>query len=311
MKAIFTTFPIAAALDRAAGKFIADLVREESNQEQSLPLAWVPTNEMQEALLAPDLWQPTVAALDHLSADELAYIASWKAEDINEFLRREKFEIQLNPWPVDHVTFGMAGMIKLLRHWVKTGEDDYTVGKWKKAFRLEDGLRFFNYGVEGETGVAIQTREGDWVHIVRAPSALSHFALIRYAMQTTVRAKHSDRYTGVILPQWEFQQKVDVTDLIGLNTTDAAKNPWRLSQALFEGKSGFGPAGMSFKAAFAAAAMRGGGPVNKPHTGDLVVDYPLVASIWRPKVQVPLGVVMVEPEDFSGTNVFIDGRNDW
>jgi hypothetical protein len=310
MKAIFSTFPIVAALDRAAGTFVSDIVLQEKNLKQQLPLVWVPKNEMQESLLAPDLWQTTVSALDKLSTDELMYTASWRAEDINEFLRREKFNIQLDSWPDDHMSFGIAGILKLLCHWMQPGERDYEVGKRSKAFRLHDYLRFFDYGVSGETGVAIQTRNGDWVHIVHAPRSLSDFALVRYAVETTKKAKRIDRYPGVILPQWEFKQRVDV-DLVGLNTTDAAKNFWWLTQALFEGKSGFGPEGMSFKAAFAAGATRGISLVKKPHEGDLVVDYPLIASIWRPSAgaQIPLGVVAIDPEDFSETDVSIDGRD--
>ncbi len=309
MKSIFTTFPIVVALDRAAGKFIADLVREEARCEQPLPLTWNAKNQMQNDLLAPDLWVPTVAAFDKLTADELASVASWNADVINEFLRREKFEIQLQPWPPDRKTFGIAGKIKLRGHWTQQGDKGYTVASRKKAFRLDRGLRFFDYGVRGETGVAIPTREGDWVHIVRAPSALSHFDLIRYAMQTTKNAKPSTRYKGVILPQWSFQEKVDVSGLIGLNTIDAADNHWKLVQALMEGKSAFGLDGMSFKAAFAAAVLRESMMIGKePRPGDLVVDYPLVMSIWRTNVQLPLGAVMIEPDDFSDVDITIEDK---
>jgi len=204
MKSIFTTFPIAAALDRAAGEFIADLVRKEANGEQPLPLIWNASTEMQEMLLPPDLWGPTVSAFDKLTSDELSSVASWKAEVVNEFLRREKFEIQLDPWPLDHKTFGIAGRIKLLGHWTQRGEKGYSVAKYKKAFRLDRGLRFFDYGSHNETGVAILTGEGDSVHIVRAPHVMSHFQLIRYARDTTLKSKLSTRYTGAILPQWQL-----------------------------------------------------------------------------------------------------------
>lgn len=307
MKSIFTTFPIAAALDGAAGKFIADLVLEEVAGRQPLPLIWNASNKMQEMLLAPDLWVPTVAAFGKLTSDELASVASWNADDINAFLRREKFEIQLSPWPLDRKTFGIAGLIKLLGHWTQRGDKGYHVAVYKKAFRLDRGLRFFDYGAHGETGVAIPTAEGDWVHIVRAHKAMSHFELIRYAMDTTKKSKLSTRYTGAILPQWSFQEKVDVSELIGLNTVDVADNHWRLVQALMEGKSAFGLDGMSFKAAFAAAVYREAFMKKRePQPTDLVVDYPLVMSIWRAGVQIPLGAVMIEPKDFSDEDITVE-----
>ena len=311
---IFTTFPIVAALDRAAGKFVAELVNEEAGLNQRLPLIWQVHNSVQADLLAKDLWWPTVNGLDKLTAQELAWVASWDAKDVNNFLHREEFDIQLDPWPLDRKTFGIAGLIKLLLHWTQPGSKGYIVADGKKAFRLDQGLHYFETGFG--VGVAIPTREGDWVHIVPAPAlTVSNFELLRYAMQTTWEAtdffgdKKEPSYTGVILPQWSFQQEVDVTGLIGLSTTDAADNHWRLVQALMQGKSAFGLDGTSFKAAFAAAAKRESCMSKmEPGPGDLVVDWPLVMSIWKPGVHLPLGAVMVEPEEFADEDVVVENR---
>lgn len=301
MRAIFSTFPIVAALQHATARIL-----NSGNRLGDGHRLWHAQNRMQQELLDPAIWVPTADALRNLSDEELAYIASWKAQDINDFLKAAGFDIQLEPWPDNHRTFGMAGMIKLLCHFKEYGEHGYVVNNWKKAFRLSAGLRFFDYGVANETGVAIPTREGDWVHIVRAPSVLSHFALVRYALETSQNVTSTHRYSGVVLPQWEFAMQVDVGSLLGLSATNPLGTTWRLCQALFEGRSSFGPDGISFKAAFAAAAEKGLSATKKPHDGDLIVDYPLVASLWRPRVRMPLGVVMIEPSFFSDVDVKID-----
>ncbi len=309
-RSLFTSFPILAALQEA-DKFIAGVLWEEKQVRPEGPLQWVASNDMQAALIGPRIWGQTLAALAGFAEGEMSSIADWDVEVINAFLRGEEFEIQLRPWPKeDRLTFGIAAIIKLLREWRVRGEEGYKVVDWRKAFRLgapaaQGGVEF--YRASGEVVVRIPTKvRGDYVCVTKASEPKTHFDLLFFCMDTRSAMEPTDEFTGAILPNWTFQEEVDVSDLINLRTEDAVGQPWWLAQALMEGKSAFCAEGISFKAAFAAAVMLGGSRPKEPGPRDHVVDYDLVMWIDREDVPVPLGAVYVATDEFSQTDVRLE-----
>lgn len=309
-RALFTSFPIVAALQEADA-FIANVLWEERGVRPEEPLQWIADNDVQTALIGPRIWDPTLAALAGFAEGEMSSVASWDVEVINTFLRREEFEIQLRPWlKGDRLTFGIAAIIKLLREWCVRGETGYKVVNWRKAFRLgapvaQGGVEF--YRASGEVVVRIPTKvHGDCVCVTKASEPKTHFDLLFFCMDAQDAMEPTDEFTGAILPNWSFQEEVDVSDLINLWTEDAVGQPWWLAQALMEGKSAFCAEGISFKAAFAAAVMRGGSWPKEPEPRDHIVDYNLVMWIDREGVPVPLGAVYVETDEFSQTDVHLE-----
>lgn len=306
--ALFSSFPVVEAL-RGADKFIGEVVREENGVTQNLPLQWRATRgkHLQFDLIDTNYWDPTVRALAGFGPDELSAVAHWDVEFINRFLRKAGYDIQLSPWnSEDRRTFGIAAQIKLQRHWRTPGVTGYYLNDWRSAFRLDQqraGVEFFK-SRDNRVVVRIPTSvRSDYVCVTSAPYMKTHFALLELCMKAQDRMTPYDKFRGVILPNWAFQQEVDVTGLIGLCAEDATGQTWRLVQALMEGSSTFCAAGTSFKAAFAAAVGRESAhPQREPQTDDHIADYDLAMWIMRDGVMVPLSAVYVAKSEFSQTD---------
>lgn len=306
--ALFSSLPIVAAL-LEANTFIGDVLWEERRLRQSTPLKWNPLrgNTLQQDLVRRAFWGPSQRALTRLAPDELSAFAHWDPDVINKSLRDAGFEIQLDPWnPSDRMTFGIVGIIKLLRKWLVPGETGYFVNKWNSAFRLDaerGRIEFYLYDAN-QVVIRITTQvPGDYVYVTRAPYAKSHFGLLESCRHVQRGMLPYHRPTGVILPNWSFTQEVDVSRLVGLNTTDQGGKVWRLVQALMEGGSTFCAEGTSFKAAFAAAVSKEiAFSAKEPKPDDHIVDYDLMMWIGRDGVDIPLGAVYVMKREFSYTD---------
>lgn len=294
MATLFTSVPIVQALGPQVEEYLGSEISWRAGSQK-----------LQHQLLDPTLWKIALEACGLVGEDELVSIAAPDAETINAFLAKHKIQVRLNPWN-DPNTFGVAAVIKLLLKWLNDHPDsEYKIKGSKVAFRLASehslgGVNFYRNGV-GEVVVEIPTTSarGYKVYVTKAVASLSHFELI-YACMDAVRTLHAtSEYSGVILPQFTFSDKPDVSGLVRMGGLAGNGQYWYIAQAVMGGDATFGPSGFLFRAGFAAAVRKGLSPVAKPSPKDYVVDHDVYVWIQHPQSPLPLGAVYVPLSEFA------------
>ncbi|MBU0708299.1 hypothetical protein KJ596_00945 [Patescibacteria group bacterium] len=307
---LFSPVPIYHGLGPVATRFVARIVLEEAGLIQG-ELSWLPGNPPTDfQMQLANFWPYMAEAYADVAESEMDAVISWDVGEVNRVLRDEwGCNIQLDAVPApDRWVLYLAALVQFVRRWRDIGVEGYGLPHPlnTKAFALTaetHGVKFSSY--DGNPVVLIPSQEGGWVLLTRARAPLSRFALYSRIIDIWAGQERGDAYPGVVLPYWKFEhQEVDVADLCGLATIDAASFLWWLVQAKMECECAFGIDGTSFKAAFAAAAMRGMSQPKDP--GDYhVMDYDLYYGIVSPRGYV-VASAYVPTDAFSATKVALD-----
>ena len=308
---LFSPIPIYHGLGPVATGFVDGILAKEKNLRQETLLSWrpgEPPTALQQQLVA--WWAYMGQAHAEVDPEEMDAVASWNVIEVNRTLKEWGCNIQLDPQPApDKWVFYLAALAQFTRHWMSLGTPGYWLPEARrKAFALTEthGVKFGNYG--DFPVVIIPVQEGGWVFLTKATEPLSRFDLYGKCLTIWEGREQGDGFPGVVLPYWEIEHlEVDVADLCGLTTNDASDQDWWISQALMECDCSFGLDGTFFKAAFAAAMMRGGSRAKDPGNYH-VVDYDVYYGIVSPKGHV-IASAYVPTDVFSHARVALDRKH--
>jgi len=261
---------------------------------------WRSVNPMQERFLKEFF---TPARAESLSIAEIESIASFTAADINSFLHKRGFKIELPPFQSNGRVkeFGIASVLDLLVNWLKPGSATTLKGQDEQTYpaaRLKTEVSSFYQATNHTYPIAqLKTTSDNLVCITRMDHALANFELLTYARQLADSLKPIYDYDAVVFPMVDLTQEVDVGWLINLETTSANGEPVKISQAVQETKLTMNEKGARAQSAFAgtvavALAYR----VPKP---DLLIDGPFLIWFQRPGLSEPLFVGYITETDWK------------
>lgn len=240
-------------------------------------------------------------------------IASEKASEINEFLRKHKFDISLDDFPPPPPRrFGAASVMDVLVHWLVPGEDTKLKAQDNNVYsavNMKESELVSLFKSEMVTGpvVKLQTKSCDYsVGIVvpdRAP--VDGFALLDFVQN--VRAPYSSvemllqsypkiayEYEGVIFPKVDLDQKVDISWLKGMiyNQTPG----WEIEEALQQTKFKMNEMGAHAKSAVVVRFVALGMHMPKE---PYVIDRPFITWIEKEGLSVPLFAGYINYSDWK------------
>ena len=234
---------------------------------------------------------------------EIESIAAFQAEEINHFLSKRGFKIKLPPFAhnAKWKEFGVASVLDLLVQWLKLGTATTLKalnGQSYPAAHQGMEVSSFYQGTEHGYPVAqLKTKSNDVVYMTRLDHALADFELLHYAHQVTSSLKPIHDYGGVLFPMVDLKQEIDVSWLIGLESTDAEGLPVKIAQALQETHLALNEKGAHAKSAFATTIARAS--VFMPPKPDLLIDGPFLIWFQRPGLSEPLFVGYMTEEDWK------------
>lgn len=318
MKSVaFDVTALTKALNEAVG-FITDLVFAESGLKPIEPMKWVAHNGMQNMLVRK--YQAVSADLKNLP--ELQAWAKKTAEELNKILEEHHFSIRLDPWQESRDRFGVVAIYDITIEWLVTGQTDIpnTHDKYwlpvsnKPAFRLaadDAQLQFFR--IDGNVVLKIPGKvKGDFLCLTIADRPLEDFELLGKAERLRARmarAVQIDDFAGAVLPNIVFDtgtEGIDISWLVGLETTDAFGGSWEVIQAKMQAKFAMGPKGARARVAV-AIGMRFLSIVMEPPKRDYIADHDLVIWMERDGVSSePFFVTYVPKDEFADHTVGLD-----
>lgn len=278
-----TIFPIVAALDKA-------------DDELGKGRVWHEKNPIQKIFL------PLFTSLRDVARGlkEIQSICSKKAEVLNQFLADRGFQIKLDPFkePTD---FGTASVLDVLVEWLEEGHvTQITSGRDGKsvypAVALTNSVTFAAATGHNEPIVVVHTKSGDTV-CMTIGDRLEGFDLLNKI--NTLRAGMTPNYdyNGVLFPQVDLDQEVDIDWLKQLWTNAEDGYDYEVTQALQQTKFRMNEKGARAQSAVAVGISRCTSmqPVRPP----VYIDKPFLVWIERPGLDQPLFTGWISEENWK------------
>lgn len=212
-------------------------------------------NCLQEQLL--HLFANRGELLSILNGEEFAACASREVSVVNEFLRANSFDIQLEE---DSGGVAVASFVRLLMKWREPGTKDSIRaidGNYYPGAKLENGFTVFQLD-DGSEFLSVETQSGDNVCMMIAKEPLEGFELLAAtsAISFAPRTRISD-YDHAIIPMIDLDDKPDLSYMLGMNTTGQDGRPCIITQALQQTRIKQNELGAKAESAAAMFATRG------------------------------------------------------
>jgi hypothetical protein len=228
--------------------------------------------------------------------DVLKQMAHKEAKVINQWLRDHGFNIELQNRETPN-SFCVASILDVLVKWLKVGEETVIIGRSKS----DDGQekRYPAVKLKGEnSGVTILTGDGQPMAVIRTknnservcmrmldnecPTGPLVIADILKNMPNDLSRDSS--YDSVTFPMIDYDQKVDISWLVGLQTGDRPDD-YYVSEAVQQTKFRMNEIGA--RAQSGAAMMVYSRSIEMPKR-TLVMDKPFLLWIERGDIKLPL-----------------------
>ncbi len=199
---------------------------------------WTPINVQQRQLIE-EFRDEVIQLVGALSDEEIKGAASRDIEEINAFLRRHNFDIQLDA--IAPRSFGVAALFKVVVEWKVPGERDWLCSQGDEndyeAARLCAGYRCFTCAEHPHPVVALQTRTDDTVFLTKAGSDLPDgLDLLHYAHRLHTAEPSGVRFDQVIFPVTEYDECVDISWLLNMQLEFSPQEILSIEQALQQTK---------------------------------------------------------------------------
>ncbi len=227
---------------------------------------------------------------------EIESIASYMAGEINEFLAKRGFSIQLDSFAPSE--FGVAAVLDLMVKWGLKGDKIQITTPDNKTYPgvyLKKGVQFFNaYGDHTEPIAKIGTQTDDEVFMTMIDKVPDGLDLIKFAAKLISQLKYIDRdnLEGLQFPMINFTNYPDLSWLLGMATTGKDGAPAWISQAKQQTKLRMNEIGARVQDAVAVAVKRCMVVPKKP----LIINKPFLCIFTRPGLKFPLAVFHLEPD---------------
>ncbi len=237
---------------------------------------------------------------------EMRSVSSRSADEINLFLRREGFNIQLDQFEPNE--FGMASILDLILEWVREGTRksiiEYGTGKEYPAgarIGLEsDNLKFYKSSAYEFPIAELKTRDArDRVFLTIAPRApVDAFDLMAMVDNIRSNKKPHHEFGGIHFPMASLQQEEDISWMLGVNTIGSDNQPAWISQALMEVIARLNHKGVQVKIAAAVGVQRC--CIQPKVMEDMVIDRPYLLWIERTGLEgYPLACAYIAQTDWK------------
>lgn len=279
-------FPVVAALAKAAevGNALAP---------------WNPVNEQQEKwLVNADKWQ---AQAKGFSPEELKTIASFKAEEINTWLKEGGYDIALEPFS-DPDDFGTASIMTVAVKWITAGERTFVAndGKDYDAAELTSDVTITQSEGYEHPVAHIHCENGDTVHMTVADRTdLEQLDLLNKVVALTA-GKRSFKYGGVVFPMVEHNAEVDISFFEGMNFKGRRRSggidTCKVKEAKQQTKFKMNHLGAKAESAVAVSMTFECCFVSKPN---LVIDKEFYVWMTRPGMDTPYFAACVSKSDWK------------
>jgi len=225
---------------------------------------------------------------------EIESLASQKVEEINEFLRKKGFSIQLESFSSD--AFGVASVLDLIVEWVLKGEVTVVETDDDRRFpgvRISEGnVHFLRFSEHKEPIACLPTKSGDRVFMTMFDQPPEGFDLVAEVEKLSHATRLSSEFGGLVFPMVDLNQEVDISWLVGLNTTDEVGKFWFVAQALQQTIFKMNEIGARVQSAVAMAFEKG---IPNP---DYIINRPFLIWIERDGISKPLFVGHITQEDW-------------
>lgn len=267
---------------------------------------WQPSNPRQTEFLNRYFSQrseieKTLADASPAQPLKIDSIASYTADEINEFLAKKGFNITLNPF-TSPGEFGTASVMDVLVKWLNPGKS----GQKLKAINNENyPAVILNGGVgilhspTAENPLAyISTQHPDykvWMTIPGKP-IVDSFTLLDYITDVRKGPLSIDgRHEGLIFPKVSLDQRANIDWLKQMETTGKDGLPAIISQALQQTKYRMNEIGARAESAVAIGMTRGFAVRKEP----LVIDRPFVTWMEKKGISFPLFAGYIDYPDWK------------
>ncbi len=273
---------------------VAALVAAEEMPGMGAHRLWSPKNRMQSRFL-DEFFRRNRDEIGRLP--EIESLASKSADEINAFLRKKGFRIQLDRF--DPNEFGVASVLDLLVEWEAKGSETQIVTADDTpypAVRMDKGHIIYRVAKHRHPVIMIKTKSGDMVHLSIVDDPPKDFDLISLADRLLEPDDIDDEHEGVIFPMVDLNQEVDISWLRGLNTKGVDGRPAIVSQAKQQTKLRMNEVGARAESAAAIGIMRLG--ASKPKTV-YIIDKPFLVCFTRHGFSKPLFVGHIGHDDWK------------
>ena len=262
---------------------------EAAEEVLGLDRKWEPANcfaepttlKKQIALL--DVYERLRKVIPGLS--EINSIASLDYTVINRFLKEQGFTIQLDPCDGE---LCVASVLDVLVEWIEVG-DITKVYRDKQEFpaaKIKHGVNFLKHDDFVHPIVTLDTKSGDTVYMLVHEAIEDPFQLLDFIQQISQQAVLNNRdewgarHEGVIFPMIDYNEEIDISWIVGMNTVGTDGQPAIISQAKQQTKFKMNQIGARVKSAAAMSMCRGISAKPKPY----VIDQPFLCWILRKSV---------------------------
>ena len=265
---------------------------------------WLPSEKKdvkeKQRLFIKKLFEPCREEVDKIP--EIVSIASWDANEINKFTKERGFNLELKPFEPNQ--FGTASVLDLLVEWIEVG--------FVREIKTDDSMVFpavlideynvdFYYSKGHKNPIAcLKTKTGDLVYMTMFDKrpVPSDFDLITTAKKLSSRERSCENeWKSLFFPMVDLNQHVDVSWLVGLNTTDEMGKPDIIVKALQQTKLRMNEVGARAQSAVVETHVKLGGlSLHKP---DHIIKRPFLVWIERPGLTNPLFVGFIARRDWK------------
>jgi hypothetical protein len=257
---------------------------------------WQPKNDLQAEFLAKYY---SDGRADIKNIPEIESIASWKVEEVNEFLRSRGYNFSLQPTHLK--SLAVASILNLLVNWTEEGEATTIKDVEEKeypAVRLPDNhVAFYSSLNHGQPIACLQTKSGDEVFLTIQDEPLANFQLLEKIQLLSQSFRRSLDYSGIIFPMVDYDRRVDISWLLKISTLDIDNNPVFIDQIIQQTTLKMNEKGARVKSVVAASIVFTASADDfKPY---LIIDKPFLIWFRREGLSLPLFAGYMTQEDWK------------
>ena len=232
--------------------------------------------------------------LSLFSPEEMKYIASFSADEINKFLEENKFSIRLDPF-TSETDFGAASVMDISVKWVEEAErttmfvdkngkeTNYPAIKIKDYFEtfMIDGIQFAEIHLKYESKDRMILAKGPF----NSQTAKNPLKLYSKTLVTNKDKKTRNGFSSLVIPKINLDCESDLSFLLGMQfdgVVSSTQEPatFCVSQALQQTKFKLNEFGARARSAAAVAVLRCA-TVRKEMVPPLVFDEPFMLWLIR------------------------------
>lgn len=261
---------------------------------------WNAVNETQKYFIE-EIFEPGMLVVKRIR--EIESIASFRAEEIAEFLRKRGSNAGFAPLRRNEM--GIASMLDLLVEWKNKGEniEIETPQKEKyKGVRIgERGVGFYSSRKHNNPIACLGTKTVDKVFVTMLDEKFVSDNPGEFALHNKIKEMKSnirERYDfgGIRFPKVDLEQAGDAIWLSGINTISQKGDPVIFAHAYQKNRLRMNEFGARFQSEFRGSMVLGA--TMKKQKEDHIINKPFLCWIEKTGIKQPIFVAYVTKDDW-------------